>query len=244
MTGSFDAFDDFFNACAEVFTLLDSVIEGAIDLWPELPGDWATRYDDHLTVLDRNRAAVAALLIKHGKETPADARRIVTNLYDACLCAKQLAVERPCPLERLLRVRGALRELLLPFLQCVNLIEQGQSERLLAASWTETVGAPEGGGRPVPPQSSTPHPDGPELPATFWWQGSRYDISPIPCKLLAVLWNKDQISQDVAIEEVWGHDADVKDAALKAALNDITNCLLKARVPWTYGRKQGYIVKK
>jgi hypothetical protein len=88
------------------------------------------------------------------------------------------------------------------------------------------------------------HPNGPELPDRFWWEGKPYPLEAKPCQLLSCLWGRDSVSEDEAIEAVWGHDADRKEGALKATLHKVNHCLEVATVPWSYGQKGGIIVKK
>jgi len=92
-------------------------------------------------------------------------------------------------------------------------------------------------------QPPTSHPDGPEEPDEFWWQGQVYPISPIPCKLLTAVWRKDKVEIAAIVKPVWGTDGD-STSKVKSALNDMNLVLLKAKYPYSYGQKQGFILKK
>jgi hypothetical protein len=111
-------------------------------------------------------------------------------------------------------------------------------------------GAPEGTKAEQPTEETKPtkdpaeHPDGPALPDKFWWQGEPHGLGPIPCRLLSALWGKDSIGMEEVVEQVWGHDSNAKERALTMALTRVNNCLVKAQVPWSYGQKQGFIIKK
>jgi hypothetical protein len=118
--------------------------------------------------------------------------------------------------------------------------EDGRALRKeLQAVWNQPVDRRPVQGRP----QVDPHPDGPEEPDKFWWKGRKFDISPTPCRLLTALWRNENVKIEDILEHVWEQD-DVSDNAIKSALNAMNAVLLDASVPFHYGRKGGFIVKK
>jgi hypothetical protein len=86
--------------------------------------------------------------------------------------------------------------------------------------------------------------DGPdENRNVFHWKGDEYKIEPIPCRLLRFLWAKTEVSRQAAEEHTWGHDRDVTENMLKAALKKANLVLTQASVPFNYSRNGNRLFK-
>jgi hypothetical protein len=105
----------------------------------------------------------------------------------------------------------------------------------------ETTASPTSALHPDEP----PHPDGPEEPCYFWWKGTCYDdLQAIPCRLLIHLWGRDKVPIDDQLGQfVWGRE-DSWESRLSSALNRVNEFLDQAGVPWSYGKKKGFVVVK
>jgi hypothetical protein len=126
----------FFRTYSDLLKLLDS----ALAAWPRLPESWDL-YDEHLSTLDRHRAAVAALMTRHGIP---DAGTAVANVVQGCAWAKEEVEGRPCPPGRVESACRVVVELRHPLCHLAELV------RMDLAEWEEGEGGePAGrGGRP------------------------------------------------------------------------------------------------
>jgi hypothetical protein len=122
------------------------------------------------------------------------------------------------------------REVLLKALRKIG--PEARSLRVsLQTSW--------GMGRGINP----PHPDGAELPGTFWWNHRNFEIKPTACKLLYYLWGKDRVAIAEVAPLVWGTKKPTKDQ-VKSALYEINSVLGQAGVNFCYSTTAGYFVKQ
>jgi hypothetical protein len=137
-------------------------------------------------------------------------------------------------LPRLAEIEGDnSREALLKILRSAG-PEARALRRALTARWAAREAS-------ETPQESR-HPDGPELPAAFWWGGTRYDISPIPCKLLHYMWDRDQAPIEEVARHVWG-EWPCTPGRIKSALRAANHTLEEANAERAYGQKKGFIAR-
>jgi hypothetical protein len=166
--------DDALDALGQFAAAYHGIIElwdVALTSWPLLPEGWE-KYAEHLATLDRHRPVVAAVLTHAGRETPAEARRIVNDIQDGCAKAKWGAEHGPRPLEKMQRLRDAVGELATPLRQFADLV------LVQASAWLETHAMSESGSKGED-QPASPQPEG-EPPAevegsaeqpTIWYHG-------------------------------------------------------------------------
>lgn len=166
-------------------------------------------------------------LIRLIHEDPADPVRI-----DAGRALMAIDPDGRILLTRMGAVQGkTARESLLVVLREIG-AGAGALRRALQQHWRSGRRGPKEGS---PDQLATPHPDGPDEPDQFWWQGKAYDIPSIPCKFLIAIWGKDKVKIEDVTEAVWRME-DASENMIKSALNDLNKVLLE--------EKKGFIVKK
>jgi hypothetical protein len=93
-------------------------------------------------------------------------------------------------------------------------------------------------------QFADARPDGPVEPYGFK-HGSQ--VLPVPktaWKMLRFLWDRSEVRIDDLKQAVWGSDAEVTDAAVSAALNDLTRVFLDAGWPWRYSKAGTWVRKR
>lgn len=94
--------------------------------------------------------------------------------------------------------------------------------------------------------NETPAPsssDGPQEPNLFIWKNQRAVLQPIPWKLVCHLWAcpKRTSRADAVIDEVWGHDSERSDGALKTAISRANNALAEVAIPIRICQKSGFV---
>jgi hypothetical protein len=143
MHETFDSLKHFVVAYTSIMQLLDS----AIETWPQLPEGW-DRYDEHLDTLHSHGPATAALLVRHGRESAADARRYVAAALEICVTAKAAMARYPYwfHLDLHRQMRDRVGQLAAPLLQLLAMIEDELR--------TGAAGAAEGGGGEARPRRS------------------------------------------------------------------------------------------
>jgi hypothetical protein len=86
-------------------------------------------------------------------------------------------------------------------------------------------------------------PEGPVQPNAFCWNGKVHTIARhLEYALLCQLWTKRRISVEDAICELYGHDADEKDAALMAVVKRLRKFLLQHSLPFEIHVKTAHII--
>lgn len=86
--------------------------------------------------------------------------------------------------------------------------------------------------------------NGPHPPNQFVWNGETYDLAPIPWRLLIALWKHERRAVESVVSEVWGHDCDVSQAAIKSALTRLNQVLVDAGAPMSWGLRAGHFMKR
>jgi hypothetical protein len=140
MPESLAGFVSFCRSYEAILKLLDS----ALAAWPRPPVGW-DRYVEHLSTLDRHRAAVAALMTHHGIP---DAGTAVADVVRGCAWARAEVEARPCPPERVGHARLVVGELRHPLLHLAELVELGPARPGEAQGGGGPSGAMPGGGTP------------------------------------------------------------------------------------------------
>jgi len=85
-------------------------------------------------------------------------------------------------------------------------------------------------------------PDGPVEPDRFCWKGVPYSLSrPLEHRLLSLLWIKRRISIEEGICELYGHDADRKEAAFLGVVKRLRKFLLQRSIPFELRIKAAHL---
>lgn len=86
---------------------------------------------------------------------------------------------------------------------------------------------------------------GPDHAGNVWWNGNHQKLEATPHRLCQYLWGKERVSEEAAINAVWGSDDRSSGGrALPSALSKMNKTLLMLSVPWEYVRDRAHIVKK
>lgn len=87
--------------------------------------------------------------------------------------------------------------------------------------------------------------DGPYPPNLFQWKGKAYELPPTPWRLLAYMWDKTGAQEDDIVEHVWGVNANIASATVRATVSRVNKLLLVNKLTdvGTLSVKNGYVIR-
>jgi hypothetical protein len=98
-------------------------------------------------------------------------------------------------------------------------------------------------GQPELTDPLPPLPDGPVEPDKFCWNGVPCSLSrPLEHRLLSLLWIKRRISMEEGICELYGHDADGKEAAFLGVVKRLRKFLLQHSIPFELPIRAAHLI--
>ncbi len=170
-------------------------------------------------------------------------RAVLDMAPDHAVAARHLAaITDPDCREDLLEAVRSAGEPADPLLQALEAAWDGAAETLPSAglpALTHAVGPAVKGTAAQP----SPHPNGPESPNCLWWEGKVLEVPETPFNLLLMLWDKDCFPiEDLESEKLFNLDRNP--SALKSALHDLSSIMASLDIPYRWGKKGSFVVKK
>src|SRR5262249_31647840 len=87
--------------------------------------------------------------------------------------------------------------------------------------------------------------DGPAPPNTLIWQGTPHPLQPKLWRLLAALWDKENVELEELVRKVWREDGeDVTDSTVRAAISRLNDRMSRILIPWEYRLRGGHVIRK